>query len=151
MSSNKTRTKLFRARQVQVKALTRSDSGLELRRVVELPRDVLLDERNPALAARLVHGARLVRYAPPEIVFSGTRPIAADTLTELAQVLKGGFGHAWKLSMLDAPGEPTLKEAADAARDAEREAVLASPLVRAALDAFPDAELESWTSQRSVS
>ncbi|WP_375286088.1 DNA polymerase III subunit gamma/tau [Sphingomonas sp.] len=111
----------------------------------------LLDDRNPALAARLVHGARLVRYAPPEIVFSGARPIAADTLSELAQVLKGRFGIAWKLSMLDAPGEPTIKEAMDAARDAEREAVLASPLVRAALDAFPDAELESWTPQRSVS
>ena len=111
----------------------------------------LLDDQHPALAARLTHGARLVRYAPPEIVFSGTRPIAADTLTELAQVLKGRFGRAWKLSMLDAPGEPTLREAADAVREAERQAVLESPLVRAALEAFPGAELESWTPKRSVS
>jgi DNA polymerase-3 subunit gamma/tau len=109
----------------------------------------LLDDKHPALAARLAHGARVVRYAPPEIVLSGERPIASDTLTELAGALKAAFGAGWKVSMLDAPGAPTLKEAEAAALAAEREAVLASPLVRAALDAFPGAELESWNNRRS--
>lgn len=101
------------------------------------------------LAVRLAHGARLVSYAPPEIVFSGTRPIAADTLAETATALRAMTGTAWKLSMLDAPGEATLKEAADAAAEAERQAVLASPLVKAALAAFPDAELIDWPKKRN--
>ena len=111
----------------------------------------LLEERGShLLAVRMAHGARVVRYAPPEIVLSGTRPIAADTLAEVASVLRGATGTAWKLSMLDAPGEPTLKEAQDAAAEDARQQVLASPLVRAALDAFPDAELIDWPNKRNI-
>ena len=101
------------------------------------------------LAVRLAHGARVVSYAPPEIVFSGTRPIAADTLAETVAALRGITGTVWKLSLLDAPGEPTLKEAADAAAEADRQAVLATPLVEAALAAFPDAELIDWPKKRN--
>lgn len=101
------------------------------------------------LAVRLAHGARVVSYDPPEIVFSGTRPIAADTLAETATALRAMTEVAWKLSMLDAPGEATLKEAADAAAEEERQAVLASPLVKAAFEAFPDAELIDWPKKRN--
>lgn len=101
------------------------------------------------LAVRLGHGARIVSYEPPEIVFSGSRPIAADTLAETATALRSITGTAWKLSMLDAPGEPTLKEAADAAAEEERQKVLASPLVKAAMEAFPDAELIDWPKKRN--
>jgi DNA polymerase-3 subunit gamma/tau len=101
------------------------------------------------LAVRLGHGARIVRYAPPEIVFSGSRPIATDTLAETTAALRTLTGAAWKLSILDAPGEPTLKEAADVAAENERQAVLASPLVKAAFEAFPDAELIDWPKKRN--
>ncbi len=106
-------------------------------------------EGHHLLAVRLAHGARLVRYAPPEIVFSGSRPIAADTLNDAAIALRAVTGTAWKLSMIDAPGEQTLKEIADQAAEAERQAILASPLVKAAIDAFPDAELIDWPQKRN--
>ncbi len=111
--------------------------------------DALDEGGQLALAARLRHGARLVRYAPPEIVFSGSRPIATDTLAELAAALKGMTKQVWKLSLDDVPGEPTLNERQLAADAAERQAMLDTPLVRAALAAFPDAELE-WPNQRST-
>jgi DNA polymerase-3 subunit gamma/tau len=101
------------------------------------------------LAVRLAHGARIVSYQPPEIVLSGTRPIAADTLSETAAALRTITGVAWKLSLLDAPGEPTLKETQDAVAEAERQAVLASPIVQAAMEAFPDAELIDWPNKRN--
>jgi DNA polymerase-3 subunit gamma/tau len=101
------------------------------------------------LAVRLAHGARIVSYQPPEIVLSGTRPIAADTLSETAAALRTITGVAWKLSLLDAPGEPTLKEAQDAIAEAERQAVLASPIVQAAMEAFPDAELIDGPNKRN--
>jgi len=55
----------------------------------------------------------------------------------------------WKLSLDDVPGDPTLNERQLAADAAERQAMLDTPLVRAALAAFPDAELE-WPNQRST-
>ncbi len=39
---------------------------------------------------------------------------------------------------------PTLHEQAKATEEADRQAVLESPLVRAAMAAFPDAELVNW-------
>ncbi|MCW6534348.1 DNA polymerase III subunit gamma/tau [Sphingomonas lycopersici] len=111
----------------------------------------LLEERgHHALYFRLHSNARLVSAAPGELSFSGSRPIAADVLTELAQVLKAETGRAWKIAMVDAPGEPTLKEAADAADEAARQAILGTPIVAAARAVFPDAELIDWP-KRSVS
>lgn len=110
----------------------------------------LLDESGGlAIAARLRHGARIVGYAPPEITLSGSRPISADTLAELNTLLKTVTRTAWKVSIVDAPGAPTLREAQDAADDAVRQAILESPIMKAAVAAFPDAKLESWPGQRS--
>jgi DNA polymerase-3 subunit gamma/tau len=110
----------------------------------------LLDESGGlAIAARLRHGARIVSYAPPEITLSGSRPISADTLAELNTLLKTVTRTAWKVSIVDAPGAPTLREAQDAADDAVRQAILESPIMKAAVAAFPDAKLESWPGQRS--
>ncbi len=110
----------------------------------------LLDESGGlAIAARLRHGARIVGYAPPEITLSGSRPISADTLAELNTLLKTVTRTAWRVSIVDAPGAPTLREAQDAADDAVRQAILESPIMKAAVAAFPDAKLESWPGQRS--
>ncbi len=110
----------------------------------------LLDESGGlAIAARLRHGARVVSYAPPEFTISGSRPVSADTLAELNALLKSVTRTAWKVSIVDAPGEPTLREAQDAADAAVRQAILESPIMKAAVAAFPDAQLESWPGQRS--
>ncbi|WEK42848.1 MAG: DNA polymerase III subunit gamma/tau [Candidatus Sphingomonas colombiensis] len=107
------------------------------------------DRGHHALYHRLRSNARLVRIAPGEIAFSGSRPVSADTLTEFAQVLKAETGRAWKVAMVDEPGEPSMKEADDAADEAARQAILDTPIVAAARAAFPDAELIDWP-KRSV-
>jgi DNA polymerase-3 subunit gamma/tau len=112
--------------------------------------DALDNAGHLALAARLRHGARLVRYTPPELVLSGSRPIAADTLTELTVAMKGLTGRVWKVTLSDEPGDPTIRQAEDTVAEATRQAILASPLVRAAQEAFPDAELEDWPGKRSI-
>ena len=106
-------------------------------------------DRALALAARLRHGARVVDYAPPVLVLSGSRPMSADTLGELNGALKSLTGQAWRVSFADAPGEPTVREAADAAEAAAKAAILETPMIKAALDAFPGAELEEWPGKRS--
>ena len=111
-----------------------------------------LEEQPGALnvAIRLKQQARVVRYAPPELVLSGSRPMSADTLSDVNAALKALSGKPWKLSFVDEAGEPTLKERADAADAAARQAILDSPMVQAARQAFPDAELETWPGQRSL-
>jgi len=104
----------------------------------------LEDKGNHAVASRLRHGARVVRYAPPELVLSSARPLPPEFQRDLSEALRRAFDQPWKLSMEDAPGEPTLHEQAKATEEADRQAVLDTPLVRAALAAFPDAELVTW-------
>ena len=111
--------------------------------------DRLDEEGALALAARLRHGARVVDYAPPVLVLSGSRPMSADTLADLNGALKSLTGQAWRVSFADAPGEPTVREAADAAEAAAKAAILETPMIKAALDAFPGAELEEWPGKRS--
>jgi DNA polymerase-3 subunit gamma/tau len=103
-----------------------------------------------ALAARLHNGARVVRYAPPELVLSGSRPMAADTVAELIAALKQLTGQAWRVSFDDVPGTPTLKEQEDAAAEAKRLAIWESPMIRAAREAFPDTVLEDWPGKRRL-
>ena len=110
---------------------------------------MLEDKGHFAVAAQLSHGARVVRYEAPELVLSGSRPMSADTLRDVAEALKAATGQVWKIVLEDAPGAPTLREKAKADEEATRQAILATPLVRAAFAAFPEAELEAWPGKRS--
>ena len=113
--------------------------------------DLVSDARQPMLAFKLKQGARIVSYAPGEIVFSGSRPLSADTLTELAAVLKATTGRAWQLSMADMEGAPTITEAELAVVQARHDEVRGHPVVAAAFDSFPEAELiDPPAAKRSV-
>jgi DNA polymerase-3 subunit gamma/tau len=122
-----------------------------------LPRDLaavlaLLDDRGKLdLLVRMRRGASVVRFDAPEIVLSGTRPLSTDTLTELAAVLREATGTPWKIAMADAPGAPTMYEAEQDIVQARHDAARAHPVVAAAFDAFPDAELiDPKPAQRSI-
>ena len=111
----------------------------------------LLGENGKVHAAeKLRIGASLVRYAPPELVLSGARPISTDSLRDIGEALKAVTGRPWKLSLRDEPGAPTIKEREEAEREAARQAILDTPIVRAAFAAFPEAQLLETTDQRSA-
>ena len=95
-----------------------------------------------SLLSNLTANARVVRYAPPELVLSTARPLPADLPATLAARLLDLTGTRWKITTEDAEGEATLAERAKASEDDERAAVLETPIVKAALEAFPDAVLE---------
>ncbi|WP_375427741.1 DNA polymerase III subunit gamma/tau [uncultured Sphingomonas sp.] len=98
-----------------------------------------------ALAARLTHSASVVRYVPPELVLSSARPLPPDLSKELGEALRRVTDRTWRVLVEDVAGRPTLREQAKDAEEAERRAVLDSPLVKAAFEAFPEAELIDWT------
>ncbi len=84
----------------------------------------------------------LVRFAPPELVLHG-KPRAAerDFLASVTSALRAITGTAWNISESDLPAEPTLAEQAQMAEEAARLAILADPMVAAALGTFPGSEL----------
>jgi len=92
---------------------------------------------------------RVITFDAPRIEFAPARPLPYDFLRELGAALREITGLVWQLRAVEGQGAPTLREAAESAREAERNAVLASPLVAAALESFPDAELIGWNRNRS--
>jgi DNA polymerase-3 subunit gamma/tau len=101
------------------------------------------------LAQQLHDYARPILYAPPELVLSLKGPIATR---DLALALKEVTGQPWQVRTEDEGGEPTLQEQEQAAKKAQEQSVLESPLVRAAFEAFPGAELARYNldEQRSA-
>jgi DNA polymerase-3 subunit gamma/tau len=111
----------------------------------------LLDTRRPRLANELHDCCSLVRYAPPELVIALRQPLAADFVRDVTAALLEATGARWSVTIGDAPGAPTLLEQ-QRAREAEDVVRIKShPVVAAALDAFPGAELlpmddnEAWS------
>jgi DNA polymerase III subunit gamma/tau len=91
----------------------------------------------------------LVSYAPPELVLKPTRPLGADWSRDLALALKSATGASWQVSLSDEAGEPSLLDQEKMAEERVRADVLADPNVRAVMDAFPDSELESFSTRGS--
>jgi DNA polymerase III subunit gamma/tau len=97
------------------------------------------------LAVQLHDQFGLVRYDPPELVVKPLRPVGTDWPRELAGVLKELTGTSWVVSIAQEGASPSLLEQEKMAEEQLRSQVLAESAVRAAMDAFPDAELESYS------
>ena len=97
------------------------------------------------LAQQLHDYAGLVRYQPPELVIRPAKPLSNDFSRDLAAALKSITGTIWQIRVTDEPAAPTLLDQEKAEADRLRQSVLDSPLVRAAFEAFPDAELAAFT------
>ncbi|MEO6360387.1 MAG: DNA polymerase III subunit gamma/tau [Sphingomicrobium sp.] len=114
-----------------------------------LPRDFhtlvkMIREGGKNLLAQQLHDqVGVVRFAPPELVLKPTRPLGQDWPRELAATLKAATGANWQVSLSDAASEPSLLDQEKMVEERAKADVLADPNVRAVLDAFPDATLES--------
>ena len=101
------------------------------------------------LAIQLHDQVGLVRYTPPELVVRPIKPLGGDWPRQLALELKSMTGAVWQVLLSDEAGEPSLLEQEKMAEERVRADVLADPNVRAVMDAFPDAELESFSTRGS--
>ena len=104
-----------------------------------------VNAKRPLLAQQLHDYVGLVRYEPPELVVRPNRPLPADFARDLTAVLRDIYGIRWDVAIADGPAEPSLLEKQKAAENAARDAILATPVVKAAFEAFADAELEGYT------
>jgi len=109
---------------------------------------MLQDNGKQILAQQLHDQVGVVRYAPPELVLKPTRPLGGDWPRQLAAQLKSLTASNWQVSLSDEAGEPSLLDQEKIAEERVRSDVLADPNIQAVMDAFPDAQLESFDGTR---
>jgi len=103
--------------------------------------DLLETKGRLTLAHQVGDYLRSIRFEAPEIEFSVTRTLPHDFGKELSSALKEYTGRHWKLIVAESGGAPSLREAHEAEKAAEKQAILDSPMVAAAMAAFPGAVL----------
>jgi DNA polymerase III subunit gamma/tau len=87
----------------------------------------------------------LVRFAPPELVIRPLKPQADPQYqTKLTMAVRETFGAEWRVDITEAAAAPSLAEQEVAREEAARDIILATPIVKAAFETFPDAELISY-------
>ena len=83
--------------------------------------------------------------AGTELQISETEKLKPDFFSNLVAALKDITGERWTVSTVRDAGALSLRERELAQEDAAKSAILNSPLIKAACEAFPDAELISYS------
>ena len=105
---------------------------------------LLEDNGKHQFAQQLHDQVGLVRFAPPGLVLKPMRPLGPNWSRELAGELKAITGSSWQISLGDQASEPSLLDQEKMAEEQVRAEVLSEPNVRAVMEAFPEATLESF-------
>jgi DNA polymerase-3 subunit gamma/tau len=96
---------------------------------------------SPVLESILIADMRVISLNVPEIIYQAARPIADADIRKIADALKQETGQDWIIAEGQGEAQPSLVEQEQQARNAERQAILDAPMVKAAFEAFPDAVL----------
>lgn len=97
--------------------------------------------REVMVATHLRRSVHLVRYEPGHIEFNPGPDAPKDLAGRISSSLEEWTGTRWTVAISSDPGEKTLEEQAADALSAEKAAAREHPLVQAALETFPDAEI----------
>jgi len=105
---------------------------------------VIGEQREPLLYTQLRQDARLIKFAPGILELFMDHPPGKDFPARLKGCLEKATGKTWQVMLHEKDGgkAPTLQEREDEKRAYIREEILKDPLVRAAKEAFPEAEID---------
>ena len=95
------------------------------------------------LGVQLRDHVGLVSFSPGEITLKPLKPLGAEFAREFAAAAKLATGQSWEVRLTDEGGSPSLQQQETMAEERMRAAVLEEPNVKALLDEFPDATLET--------
>lgn len=98
-------------------------------------------EESPILESLLIADMRLIRYEPPQIEYQSVRPISVGDIRRISDSLKQKTGVQWQIHEGQGEAKPSIAEQAEQAYVAEKQAIMNTPMVKAAIEAFPDAQL----------
>ncbi|MCP4923445.1 MAG: DNA polymerase III subunit gamma/tau [bacterium] len=101
------------------------------------------NQKEPLLAAQLKQDIHVVSYTPENLVARLGEKATQDLWSRFQSIVRKGFpGTSWVLETVSEGGAPTLIEKEDKIREDKRTEALNQPLVKKALDTFPDAEVK---------
>ena len=94
------------------------------------------------IAEQLRREFGLVDFSPPEMTLRPLKPQSDPQYgTKLNLVVRDVLGPEWRLNFAETAAAPSLVEQEEAREAEARAVILADPLIRAAMEAFPEAEL----------
>lgn len=101
-----------------------------------------LAENGRAHMAQQLHDyAGLIDYGPGVLTFRPVKPLPSDFARDLAASLKSLTHLVWDVTTADGAAQPSLLQQEQAQAAEARQQILDTPLVKAAFEAFPEAEL----------
>ncbi len=102
-----------------------------------------VEQISPLIGSAMRLSVRVVSLAPGHLVYALAPGIPGDPTADMRRGLEGATGGAWRVerSADAASAMPSLEEARAVAAAREEAALREDPLVRAALAAFPGAEM----------
>ncbi len=107
---------------------------------------LIREKRDARLLVEVETGLKLVSYQPGRIAFQPAPQASRELASDLGQKLQAWTGSRWMISVEAEGGAPTVREREDAEREDLHARLKEHPLVRAALEAFPQAEILSTRS-----
>jgi DNA polymerase-3 subunit gamma/tau len=105
--------------------------------------DAVEKQGKQLLGLQLRDHVGLVSFAPGEMVLKPLKPLGAEFARELAAAAKQATGRSWEVRLTDEGGAPSLQQQEVIAEELVRAAVLEEPNIKALLEEFPDATLET--------
>jgi DNA polymerase-3 subunit gamma/tau len=84
---------------------------------------------------------RVIELGPERLVYQQADNFPDDPAPDIREALFKLTGKRWQIERGTGAAQPSLREAAEAAAAAEDARIRSDPLVKAAFEAFPDAEL----------
>jgi DNA polymerase III subunit gamma/tau len=84
---------------------------------------------------------RVIELGPERIVYQQADSFPDDPAADIREALFKLTGKRWQIERGTGAAQPSLREVAEAAAAAEDARIRSDPLVKAAFEAFPDAEL----------
>jgi DNA polymerase III subunit gamma/tau len=101
--------------------------------------------RKHVVADQLRREFGLVSFAPPVVTIRPLKPQSDPNYQmKFTQIVRDVFGTDWRFEIGHEGAGPSLAEQEARSKEEEREQILATPLVRAAFEAFPEAELVGY-------
>jgi DNA polymerase-3 subunit gamma/tau len=93
---------------------------------------------------------RVIELAPERLVFEQADNFPDDPAPDIREALFKATGTRWQVERGTGAAQPSLRETAEAEFRAADERLRADPLVKAAFEAFPEAELIGTDPQRAA-
>ena len=101
----------------------------------------IIGKENAGLEGIIRGHMRIIKFHPPEITFQSVPNLSGEDVQKMADALKQETGTSWTIREGQGEAQPSIAEQIQADKDAKRQAILDTPVVKAAFEAFPDAEL----------